>query len=306
MNKLALGILVIIALAAPAPNAHADFAAGVEAFQDADYKAAYREWRPLAEKGNAAAQHNLGILYNDGLGLEADLVEAAKWYRRAAQGGNANAQTKMGVFLARGLGLAQDYDEAVSWFREAAEQHHAQAQFNLGILYATGSGVDEDRVQALMWLNLAHEAGVEQAAQPREMLIREMTPEDVEEAALLAEIMGPPESAASADSAPALPVRHDAPAAPPVATPEPAAKVPEIVVHLASYVSQQAAVEGWEQLRQVHGDLLGRLSYGIAVVDLGEQGIFYRLLAGPFETKALAASLCAGLKARNIFCATSY
>ena len=307
MKTLARGILIIIAIAAAAPNAHADFAAGVAAFQDGDYKAAYEEWHPLAEKGNAAAQHNLGILYNDGLGLEADLVEAAKWYRRAAQGGNANAQTKMGVFLARGLGLAQDYTQAAGWFREAAEQHHAQAQFNLGILYATGSGVDEDRVQALMWLNLAHQAGVEQAARHRKLLIREMTPEDVEEASLLTEIMRPPKNAAGAaseDSAPALPVQDDAPAAPPVS--DPAARVPEIVVHLASYVSQQAAVEGWQQLRQVHGDLLGRLSYGIAVVDLGEQGTFYRLLAGPLETQAMAASLCAGLKARNIFCATSY
>ena len=98
MNKLARGFLVIIALAGFAADAQADFDAGVAAFQDGDYKAAYREWRPLAEKGNAAAQHNLGTLYNHGLGLESDLVEAAKWYRLAAQGGNANAQTKMGVF----------------------------------------------------------------------------------------------------------------------------------------------------------------------------------------------------------------
>ncbi len=306
MNKLARGLLVVIALAGFAAPAHADFAAGVAAFRDGDYKAAYEAWLPLAQQGNAAAQQNLGILYNKGLGREVDLVEAAKWYRRAARGGNANAQTKMGVFLARGLGIARDYTQAAGWFREAAEQHHPEAQYNLGILYATGSGVEQDRVQALMWLNLAHEAGVEQVAQPRRMLIREMTPEDVEEAALLTEIMRPREGAAVEGGTPALPSRDETPAAAPVSAPEPAVKVPEIVVHLASYASQQAAVEGWQQLRQVHGDLLARLSYGIAIVDLGDQGIFYRLLAGPFETQALAASLCAGLKARNIFCATAF
>ncbi len=196
MNKLARGLLVVIALAGFAAHAHADFAAGVAAFRDGDYKAAYEAWLPLAQQGNFAAQQNLGILYNNGLGREVDLVEAAKWYRRAARGGNANAQTKMGVFLARGLGIARDYTQAAGWFREAAEQHHPEAQYNLGILYATGSGVERDRVQALMWLNLAHEAGVEQVAQPRRILIREMTPEDVEEAALLTEIMRPREGAA--------------------------------------------------------------------------------------------------------------
>lgn len=300
MNKLVCGLLILCALALFAPPARADFAAGVAAFRDGDYKTAYTAWRPLAEQGNAAAQYNLGTLYNQGLGRAIDLVEAAKWYRRAAQGGNPNAQLKMGVFLAKGLGLAQDYGEAISWFREAAEQHNAQAQFNLGILYATGSGVDRDRVQALMWLNLAHTAGVEQAAQPRRMLIREMAPEEVEEAALLGEIMQPPESPSGMETIPAPPASEPEPEF------KPTAKVPDIVVHLASYESPQAAVEGWRQLSRVHDDLLGSLEYGVAIVDLGEQGTFYRLLAGPFETDALAASLCASLKARNIFCATSF
>ena len=246
MKNLARGILVIVALAGFAPHAHADFAAAA-AFQDGDYKAAYREGRPLAEKGNAAAQHNLGILYNNGLGLDANMVEAAKWYRRAAQGGNANAQTKMGVFLARGLGLAQDYTQAVGWFREAAEQHHAQAQFNLGILYATGSGVEQDRVQALMWLSLGHAAGVEQAAQPRDLLIREMAPEDVEEAALLTEFMKPPGRSGRNADAPIAPLQNEAPSKEP--------DEPVMSVQLASYDSKQAAAEGWAKLRQVHGDL---------------------------------------------------
>ena len=295
MNKLTRGFLIFIAIAAAAPSAYADFAAGVAAFQDGDYEAAYRQWRPLAEQGNAAAQHNLGTLYNNGLGLHTDLVEAAIWYRRAAQGGNANAQTKMGVFLARGWGLAQDYSLAAGWFREAAEQHHAQAQFNLGMLYATGSGVDRDRVQALMWLNLAHQAGVKQAAQPRQSLIRQMPPEEVEEAALLAEIMNPPEGPGPEDAATAPPAQS-----------ETAAADPTFAVQLAAYQSEQAAVEGWTRLRQVHGDLLGRLNHGIAVINIGEQGVFYRLFTGPFETEAVAKSLCAELKARNIYCAVFF
>lgn len=297
----------MIALAAPAPDAHADFAAGVAAFRDGDYGTAYKEWRPLADKGNAAAQHNLGALYNHGLGVDEDLVEAARWYSRAARRGNANAQTKMGVFLAQGLGrVAQDYTQAAAWFREAAEQQHPEAQYNLGVLYATGTGVEQDRVQALMWLNLAQEAGVAQAAKARQSLIEDMPPEEVEEAALLAEIMKPMDSSAGATGETFIPNPEETPAAVPSGDSAPPPDVPAIVVRLASYVSQQAAVDGWVQLRQVHGDLLGRLNYGIAVIDLGEQGNFYRLLAGPFDNQAMARALCAELKARNIYCATSF
>ena len=289
----AILILIIIALAAPVSNARADFVAGVAAFRNNDYETAYKEWRPLAERGNAAAQHNLGTLYNYGLGLPKDLVQALKWYRRAAHGGNANAQTKLGIFLAQGLSVDQNYGQAAKWFREAAEQLHPEAQFNLGVLYATGSGVDKDRVQALMWLSLAYEAGIEQAARPRGLLIEEMSSEDVEEAALLAEIIKP-----------AVRSTAETPAAEAV---EPAKPVTSaIVVQLASYASEQAAADGWLKLRRVHGDLLGALDYSVATIDLADQGVFYRLLTGPFESPAMAKSLCAELKARNIYCATAF
>lgn len=302
MRNLACVILVFMTFAAPAPPAHADFAAGVAAFQGGDYNSAYREWRPLAEQGNAAAQHNLGTLYNYGLGLEKDLVEAARWYRRAARSGNADAQTKMGVFLAQGLGLARDYALAAGWFREAAEQHHGEAQYNLGVLYATGSGVEKDRVQALMWLALAEEAGVEQAARQRRLLIKEMPPGDVEEAALLAEIMRPAATGTGEGSSPpAAALGFTAPSETPAGS-----EAPTIAVQLASYVSAQAAADGWAQLRQVHGDLLADLNYGVATINLGEQGTFYRLMTGPFDTEAMAKFFCAELKARNVYCATSY
>ena len=40
----------------------ADFQKGYTAYQTGDYATALREWRPLAEQGNANAQYNLGII----------------------------------------------------------------------------------------------------------------------------------------------------------------------------------------------------------------------------------------------------
>ena len=38
-----------------------DFAKGLAAYENGDYAAALREWRPLAAQGNANAQNNLAM-----------------------------------------------------------------------------------------------------------------------------------------------------------------------------------------------------------------------------------------------------
>jgi hypothetical protein len=44
----------------------ADFQEGWDAYTKKDYATALREWKPLAEQGNADAQHNLGFMYEKG------------------------------------------------------------------------------------------------------------------------------------------------------------------------------------------------------------------------------------------------
>ena len=46
--------------------AHADFQAGKDAYDRGDYETALNEWLPLAEKGEADAQYNLGKMYGEG------------------------------------------------------------------------------------------------------------------------------------------------------------------------------------------------------------------------------------------------
>ena len=47
------------------------------------------ELHSRAEQGNAAAQYNLGVMYDNGEGVPQDYAEAAKWYRLAAEQGEA-------------------------------------------------------------------------------------------------------------------------------------------------------------------------------------------------------------------------
>lgn len=55
------------------------------------YATALREFRLLAEQGDANAQYNLGTMYDNGEGVREDDEEAAKWYRKAAEQGDATA-----------------------------------------------------------------------------------------------------------------------------------------------------------------------------------------------------------------------
>ena len=63
-------------------------------------------------KGHLEAQLNLGFMYNQGLGVPQDNIEAAKWYRQAAEQGLAEAQAELGTLYFHGLGVPQDFFEA--------------------------------------------------------------------------------------------------------------------------------------------------------------------------------------------------
>ena len=51
------------------------------------------EWRKYAAQGNASAQFNLGVIYDQGRGVPQDYAEAIKWYRLAAAQGYAGVQS---------------------------------------------------------------------------------------------------------------------------------------------------------------------------------------------------------------------
>ena len=67
------------------PSFSADFQKGLDAYNRGDYQSALREWRPLAEQGNAYAQGNLGFMYKNGRGIAQSDTAAVKWYRKSAE-----------------------------------------------------------------------------------------------------------------------------------------------------------------------------------------------------------------------------
>ncbi len=189
--KRCLSVLTVLLSLASVPaiaqSSNKIFNDGVAAFQSGDYATALKLWMPLAEKDDTEAQRNIGIMFQQGLGVPQSDVEAANWYRRAAENGHARAQQNLGVMYEEGNGVLQDYAEAAKWYRKAAEGGNVIAKVNLGVMRENGfPGVPLNVVLAHMWFNLAAAQGSADAANFRDELASDMSPEQVAEAQRLA------------------------------------------------------------------------------------------------------------------------
>jgi TPR repeat protein len=119
----------------------------------------FTETRAKAERGDAAAQVNLGRIYYEGKGTAENLTEAYTWFHKAAQQGNSEAQDYLGRMYYSGQGVAANHSEAAKWWRKAAEQGYSDAQWQLGTSYDLGDGVTEDKKEAAKWFRKAADQG---------------------------------------------------------------------------------------------------------------------------------------------------
>ena len=120
-----------------------------------DFQEAMRLFCQEAEQGNALAMYDLGRMWADGFGVEADPDAAKEWYRKALDAflsaekklperKKTYLQYRIGKMYLAGLGTEQDYETAALWLERAAEKSHKCAQYTLAGLYAKGQGVEKD------------------------------------------------------------------------------------------------------------------------------------------------------------------
>ena len=76
----------------------------------------FKSLKALAEKGDAEAQYEIGMMYRNGEGVEADLKEAFKWTRKAAEQDQPLAQYELGWMYDYGEGVEKDIVMAYVWF----------------------------------------------------------------------------------------------------------------------------------------------------------------------------------------------
>ena len=142
-------------LVAAGPVGAAGFDDGLKAFRTGDVERAVEIWQPLADAGEADAQHAMGRIYEYGYGVSRDDALAARWYRKAAEQNVAEAQYRLGVFHEHGWGVPRDAMLAVSWYARAAQLGHVFAQHDLAFMYLDGKGVGQSKIDAYKWLRIA-------------------------------------------------------------------------------------------------------------------------------------------------------
>lgn len=137
------------------------FEEAFRAFDEGDLRRALSIFRELADQGDPAAQHNLGVFYETGTGVSSRQDAAAEeWYRRAAERGLAEAQFNLACVLAADLIAGQAADRA--------------------------NEADERIVEAYMWLVLARNAGHAIASNSLGRLKPHMTEKQLQRAEKLA------------------------------------------------------------------------------------------------------------------------
>ncbi|MEC7786519.1 MAG: tetratricopeptide repeat protein [Nitrospinota bacterium] len=144
----------------------------IDAYNKGNYKTSAKLILPLAKKGLAKAQYNLGVMYEKGIGVEKNLNQAKKWFQFAAEQGLAKAQYNLGLMYGKGKGVEKDYSQAIKWMTLAADQGNGKAQTNLGWMYETGKGVPRDTQKALSWYHLASDQGLAKAQEKLNLLLK--------------------------------------------------------------------------------------------------------------------------------------
>ncbi len=118
----------------------------LNAAENGVHATALKKWKPLAERGAAPAQYNLGLIYY------------------------------------KGQGTLQDYDAAFKWLELAAKQGLTRAQYSLGLMYYQGNEAIQNYIRAHMWLSIVAFHGSEEAIKNRDKVEEMMTPAQLETA----------------------------------------------------------------------------------------------------------------------------
>lgn len=111
--------------------------------------------------------------------MKGNYEKSAKELESLANLGDARAQYNLGLLYDQGLGVPQSDALALRWYTQAAERGESRAQYNLGIMYMNGQGTAPDPVLAYFWFSLAVAQGENKAPAARDYVMERMSPEQI-------------------------------------------------------------------------------------------------------------------------------
>ena len=115
----------------------------------------------LANTGNASAQYNLGMMYNNGVGTPKNQLKAFDLFLKSTQGGDPLGAFKLACYYGGQAPKAVAYDAELSfkYYLVAAEAGYSLAQFSIAQKYAAQENIDK----ALFWFKKSANQGYDRA-----------------------------------------------------------------------------------------------------------------------------------------------
>jgi len=113
---------------------------------------AFNYYERGANQGHAESRYRLGLMYEEGRGVQENQLQAFESYKLAATARLADAQWKLGMCYMQGRGVKQSSKQSTKYLRLAANQGHAAAQYVL-------STMARDRKEAMTLLQSSARQG---------------------------------------------------------------------------------------------------------------------------------------------------
>jgi len=114
--------------------------------------------------------------------IQGDIKGAMPILNEAAEKGNAQAKYQLGLIYARGDAVRRDMNRAHDFLLAAARLGHAKAQYHLAHMYGTGDGIPRDYKQAYIWFWMAASYGDTNAKRYMRVVVPKLSPEEYRQA----------------------------------------------------------------------------------------------------------------------------
>ena len=88
-----------------------------------------------AGQNDTNALFQLGLLYQEGIGVVRNFKNAAKYFESAAKNGHTGAMNTIGLYYRFGIGLEKNEKTAEEWWKKAILNKNIYALYNLGQMY---------------------------------------------------------------------------------------------------------------------------------------------------------------------------
>jgi hypothetical protein len=115
--------------------------------------------------------------------INVDYKKAIHYYQLAVKQGDPFAQYRLGMMYNNGKGVERNYQKALELFSKAANQDYVKAQYSLGVLFRDGRGTRQNFARAHKWFTIAASRWRDSVAiREKEELEEKMSEKQLEEA----------------------------------------------------------------------------------------------------------------------------